>query len=504
MSKKKNHKQSASPKVRPVKMEKAEAKVAAPSGEVQSEQTRQPRFRSPAAMLTDFRKLTKEEQLNRGTLLVLILWMLLPVWAFLLYLISWLTIGRADAVDALGLNHVYRAAFQYAASFRVLGIVTVFMVLAHLLAFPRSTWHLKKVARREPWFDILLFLLVWALVGTVLSENSFKAFSGSPLQYDGFTSYVIFAAIFLLAFFLTGEGKRLVVLRVCTGVANFCVLLMLAQGFQWPGLYELLFRTNSSVFFNSNHFAYYLSVSIVILGGLLLFDRGKKRSVWYMISYLFQIYGLFLNNTLGSILPVPVALAAVYLFYWRRGRRFDLWTAVPVVGLVGVGALFLCGVLPSPEGARTFAQDFFKTTEEVQVGQGGQIANSAGSGRMRLYREAIKIFPEHPIVGFGPNSMPDYYDAKLTRPHNTVLQMLVFHGIPGAVAYCGALITLAVRQFRRLKKLDVTTLIAMAAVIQYVISAMFGVPMFYTSIYFFFMLALAAGRPDDDPLQGER
>ena len=435
---------------------------------------------------------------------MLVLWMLLPVWAFLLYVISWFTIGQAGTVDALGLNHVYRAAFQYASSFRVLGVITVFVVLAHLLAFPRSTWHLKNVARREPWFDILLFLLVWSLVGTVLSENSFKAFAGSPLQYDGFTSYVIFAAILLLAFFLTGEGKRLAVLRVCTGVANFCVLLMLGQCWKWPGLSVILFQTPRSVFYNLNHFAYYLSVSVVILGGLLLFDRGKKRSVWYLVSYLFQVYGLFLNNTLGCILPLPIALVALYLFYWRRGRRFDLLAALPIVGLVGVGALYLIGVLPSPEGARNFAQDFFKTTEEVQVSSGGAIENSAGSGRMRLWREAIGIFPEHPIVGFGPNSMPDYYDVKLTRPHNIVLQMLVFHGIPGMVAYIGALITLAVRQFRRLKKLDETTLIAMGAVIQYVISALFGVPMFYTSIYFFFMLAFAAGRSKDDPLQGER
>ena len=60
------------------------------------------------------------------------------------------------------------------------------------------------------------------------------------------------------------------------------------------------------------------------------------------------------------------------------------------------------------------------------------------------------------------------------------------------------------RAQRRLKKLDMTTLIAMAALIQYVISAMFGVPMFYTSIYFFFMLAFAAGRSKDDPLREER
>ena len=52
MSKKKNHKQPAASKTRPVKREKAETKAASPSGEAVAEQKR--RFRSPGELLADF------------------------------------------------------------------------------------------------------------------------------------------------------------------------------------------------------------------------------------------------------------------------------------------------------------------------------------------------------------------------------------------------------------------------------------------------------------------
>ena len=510
LSKKKKTKTTPKPKPqpRPGPEPRGEEKAAetaskAPARGAKQEPPAGFRLQSPGRMLADFKRQTKEEQLNRGTLLVLILWMLLPVWAFLLYLLSWIVDGGMGSQDEVGVNFVYQAAFQYAGSFRVLGVVTVFMVLAHVLAFPRSWYHLKNVMKKEPWFLCLLFLLVWGLIGTIHSEDSFKAFSGSPLQYDGWSSYVIFAALFLLAFLMTGKEKRMVVYRVCTAVANPIVLLLLGQCFEWPGFHDMLFRAPCSVFFNMNHLGYYLGVSIVLLIGRMLFDRGKKRTVWYFLSYLFQIYGLMLNNTLGAYLAILIALVALYIFYFVNGHKFSLVCLLPVVGLAAVSGLYFTGLLPSSRSSNLL-NDAMKTANELQGDETGKISDSAGSARMRLWREAVALIPEHPILGFGPNSMPDYYDKTFVRPHNTVLQLAVFHGIPGVAAYLGALLTLAFHQFRRLKKLEESVLIAMGGTIFYVLSAFVGVPMFYTSLYFFVLLAFAAARTRDDPLEGER
>ena len=93
--------------------------------------------------------------------------------------------------------------------------------------------------------------------------------------------------------------------------------------------------------------------------------------------------------------------------------------------------------------------------------------------------------------------MPQDYDPDNNRPHNAFLQTGVFLGIPAMLAYLAALILLAWKQWKRLKALRTSTLIAAGGTVTYLISSFFGVPMFYTTPYLFLCLGMTADQAEN-------
>ena len=65
-------------------------------------------------------------------------------------------------------------------------------------------------------------------------------------------------------------------------------------------------------------------------------------------------------------------------------------------------------------------------------------------------------------------------------------------GIPALIAYLGAIFTLLGYQWKHLREAEETTLIAAGAVAGYLISAFFGITIFYTTPFLFFFWGMAA------------
>ena len=106
------------------------------------------------------------------------------------------------------------------------------------------------------------------------------------------------------------------------------------------------------------------------------------------------------------------------------------------------------------------------------------------------------MIPKRPIFGYGPEQLDEELSEIMwvDRPDNEFIQHAIFLGIPGLVYYLTALIWLFAHQWRVMKRLDATTLVAAGCVIAYLVSSMFGNTMFYTTPYFYMFLAFAAGR----------
>ena len=422
--------------------------------------------------------------------ILLVLWALLPMFAAFGFFGYWFFSAHMGNIWEIGAAHMYQAARFYAKMFFVLGTVTLLAVVVHLTAAPIRNW--RETAKQEPWHAVLLFMLLWATISTILSKDPVKQFWGEAFQYDGLFSFYLFGGIYLCAFLYADKQGKLWFLRLFTGVGNLCVLLMLGQVWDHPWVTNVLFHTRSSVFFNLNHFAYYLCLTLLSLTGLYFYDRGRWRSVWYLVSFAFQTYGLLLNNTFGSYLAMLPALPFAYAIYWKSGRKLAWRDALPVVLFLALSVAYALGWIPS-NGGTSLIGDFVQTAKDISsISEGAENVADAGHLRYGLWLDAFRLMMERPLFGYGPNGMPP--TDGITRPHNTFLQIGAFQGIPSMIAWCAALILLLCAQWKKLDQLEEPTLIAAGAVGAYVASSFFGVPMFYTTSFLFLFLGLASGR----------
>ena len=95
--------------------------------------------------------------------------------------------------------------------------------------------------------------------------------------------------------------------------------------------------------------------------------------------------------------------------------------------------------------------------------------------------------------GYGADNLQgEYkkYNINQDRPHNLVIQLATTSGIPGLILYiCGAGVIL-IRGFRRVNFDNMIYQSVLFTIIAYLISAMFGNSMYYTSPYFFILLGM--------------
>ena len=144
----------------------------------------------------------------------------------------------------------------------------------------------------------------------------------------------------------------------------------------------------------------------------------------------------------------------------------------------------------------------FKDTTKIVSND--ETAGQAGSSRWKLWVTALDFIKNRPIFGYGPDSLGKPYEElniKIDRPHNEYLQFAASLGIPALIFYLSALFLVFKRAFKNRKNISTNTIIALCSVLAYLVSAFFGNTMFYTSPYFFILLAISFNIVDKEHIK---
>ena len=435
---------------------------------------------------------------------LLSLWCLFPLGNIPIFLYYWqaeqkgkISISITDNGTVVANSVVWQAFQKQVSFFFLLGILTLCVTALYLMFFSHDGQYLKKMVRREPWHFCLLFMLCWAVLSTFLSESPLDRFVGDSYRNDGLSSYFIYASVYICGFLLQSQKLRLFFLRLFTMVVNFCALVMFAQVWKLSPITEIIGGNGaSSVFRHWNHFGYMLCMSLLTLAGLFFYETNLKWRICALLSFILQTYALLLNDTLGAYLAVLFVLPVLYLFYRKSGRKFYALLFAPLILFLLISLFHFLALLPNPTN-KPYLLNFTVLSGDIsRLAKGTDTAGHGGSNRIYLWRKTVEQIQRYPILGVGPDG-PCYQDSDATvidRTHNEFLQHAVLLGIPALLAYLGALVTLARRQWLYLPKLDETILIPAGAVVGYLFSSFFGVTMFYTVPYFFMLLGMTATR----------
>ncbi len=180
----------------------------------------------------------------------------------------------------------------------------------------------------------------------------------------------------------------------------------------------------NSVFFDPDIFGRFLALVMVILCGLLVYDRPRREQLLVCGALLVLWCGLLLTLSRTSLLALLVGIGTLIAV------RFARWRTVAAGG----AAIMVLGIVAVAISPTTFG-----------LNQG---LNGVSSGRGSLLSGGLRLFADRPIQGFGSGSFEKAYHAHspnsgpLTASHiDPTVTIASEQGLIGELAYLALVVT---------------------------------------------------------------
>ena len=282
---------------------------------------------------------------------------------------------------------------------------------------------------RVPVFIALAAVTTWALVAAVAAFYPDLALREWRVV---FLNALVFAGVLALTFHLspTPDADRWLLVTAWLAGAALVSLFGLwgyVAGNEWVSQAEGVRRVQA-FYGSANNLALYLDRTLAVSLALALFLRdGRQRLLWALLV-IPQTLAWLLTFSKGSLLLAGPAMALVLLIGggWllrKQGRSLrPLWILLAVAALAVI-------ILTPFLGAERFQRLF-------DLGQG------TGFLRLQLWRSALQMGLDHPLLGVGPDNFLYAYrsgyllpsawqEPNLNHPHNLLLDWWTRLGWPG-------------------------------------------------------------------------
>jgi putative inorganic carbon (HCO3(-)) transporter len=327
----------------------------------------------------------------------------------------------------------------------LLAVVVWFMAVSNLTTEARSSFR---------WVAIVdvpvLGFAIWNLLALALSTDRHQSLFGERLQHQGVLTMFLYIAFFYLARVLINDHQQMLRLFVAvsigaSGVAIYAITQKLGLDPIWKG-YLPSGRVFSTIG-QPNALAGYLVLAIPITAALAI-----ERSNWWRLAAvagLASMMGaLLLTYSRGGYLGLVVAVI-VFLFALREKINVNRRTLRAGVGVALVVLVLGVTLIAPVRSAVTRA--WHRSTSVGAVSSDESIRS-----HIDVWRVAIRIVADHPLVGTGPETFPEVFPGysqmvlpaaavnyfaqfRVESPHDEVLAVASGTGIPGAVTYLSAL-----------------------------------------------------------------
>ena len=398
---------------------------------------------------------------------------------------------------------------------KILATVGIYLIIFDMYKKIKASENRNNLIKELLPIFILLIYLIWTLISAIFAKNKYFAFFGTSYRKDGFITYLIYAGFFACAFLLDSKKLQKYLLNIFILVGCFTIIFIEMANNRF--LYNI-FNFNDiekAVFSNSNHYGYYLLLVLVTTAILFITEKKKVNKSLYLVSYIFIMYYFIKNNTFGCYIAFTVMI--IIYFSYSLYIKNDITSLVVclVIFIIMSFVVQINGQSIVAKNVRVLFSDIGKifnidisknnissegtidknlNSDEIENNNLDNIDSGwekAGSGRAELWKYGIQLFLEKPILGYGPENLGQEYarfDIKQDRPHNLIIQLATTSGIVGLLSYCTAIGIIIIRGIKKIREKECVQKLVFFVVIAYLISAMFGNSMYYTSPYFFIFL----------------
>lgn len=275
----------------------------------------------------------------------------------------------------------------------------------------------------HPALIFLALFALCALISTILAPNQLTAWFGL-YRYTGFCTYLYCMVLFLLA---ADFNKPL---RIISWMAVTAAVISLIALLQYLGLNFIPHQTHEALhaYATIGNRNFVGSYTVFILpAATCLYLQQRRKALWLVSSAL--IYGgLLVTLTRGAWIALPLPLLILFCHFWREPQNRKHILILCIVLL-----LVTCLLAPLHDWMLIKRALSIK----AQITLALELDDTAGTWRLYIWKEALKLIPAHWAFGIGPDSLviplgPNYNADKV---HNIYIEIAVTMGLFAFIAY---------------------------------------------------------------------
>lgn len=310
----------------------------------------------------------------------------------------------------------------------------------------------KAQIRQTSLDQFVLIFLVLAGISTLLSVDISTSMFGKDGRYEGFLTFLSFAALFFLTVQTFSDLDRLYSLAetmVVTAALISIYGLLQYLGFdfyQWV-LYgdSIVANQTLSTFGNRSFLAGFLVMVLPIAFTLFLSQQSRLRFLVYGL-FVFLIYAcLIAASTRGAWLGGLFAFSLLVFLAGKeilRKKRHLLFIIASLSLLIVLAANFW------PQAGGRVGELISRVGSIVDVSQ------SSAAARIEMWKSAIRIIASRPLLGYGPDSFELAFSKFQTieflriagrlyiadNAHNYTLQLASTLGVLAALVFLAIIV----------------------------------------------------------------
>jgi len=398
-----------------------------------------------------------------------------------------------------GYNNITKSKFLFFAIATAVWLADIFVMLG-IGAVKKEKYGLK--LRPAHWAMAAFFAV--SAASAIVSPFGGTCLMGAG-RYDGFLTMALLGAVFFGVSALT-EPKKLYVWVLAFSTTVCCVVsLVQVTGVNFLGLYP-----DGTCFFDN-----YIAFNGAFLG--TLGNAGITSAFLCLAAPVLAVTAIRSHSRRDRLLLIPAAMDVTVIAFCgvdagyvalavcvlvcvpllpetKKIRRAALWAVLAVV-VAGLTAVWFW---PGDSG----------TLWEASRILHGDVRDEFGSHRIQIWRQAVTLVPERPLLGGGPGTVSARLNivwsrfieqtgitrtTRVDNTHNVYLGYLLNVGILGLSAYIAAMACSLTTWFKR--RFDGVLFTALGAgLFSYFVQDFFGIGLVISSPFLWIVWGLLEGR----------
>lgn len=353
--------------------------------------------------------------------------------------------------------------------------------------------------RKKLSFDridkILLVFLIIALLSTIFSVNPFTSIFGSEYRYEGLIMLFFYGLTYYSAKNYMQINKKVVncILATIVIISVYSILQFYnIDPIPKDEYHSNILRNSIGTQGNRNFLSSFITLFIPGAMGMYLL-KGSKKALGVSIILFSSLLCTLTRSGWVAFLVYSV-IGLIYIV--KKFSKVLLKRSFILVGLFV--ALFLVINITS-EGMLLGRSEQLK--KDIMISD-----EQSGSGRIFIWKLAIDVTKNHPLLGSGPDTFKNViqeefkdkgtewieeHNSIIDKAHNEFLQISATMGIPALIVYIIFLWLSVKDNIKNMWRSDISFLISIT-VIGYIVQSFFNISVINVAPLFWMLLGISS------------